>query len=282
MGKIINVKELLENAKIDLQKRVNKIKEKGINPKIAVIIANDMDSTKIYVRNKKILAEKMGIQLDEYIFDVNVTREKIISLIENLNNDSSIHGILLQLPLFSQLNEKELLDKISIEKDIDCFHPYNLGKIFVGDTKLYPCTPKGVMLILESLNENLAGKKAVVVGRSNIVGKPVAHMLLNKNATVTICHSKTVNLKEETSKADILVVACGKANYITKEYVKENAIVIDVGINRLDGKVVGDVDTLDVLDKVKYITKVPGGVGLTTVYCVMDNLCTLIEKKINI
>lgn len=280
MDKIIDVKKILNQEIEKLKQRIKNLKEKGITPRFAVIIANTLESTKIYVRNKKKLATDMGIIMDEYILEENVDSKDVISLIKRLNEDDNIHGILLQLPLFNHLNENTLLEVISKDKDIDCFNPYNLGKVFIGDAKIYPCTPKGIMTILDSLGEDFTSKKAVVVGRSNIVGKPIASMLLKKNMTVTICHSKTKNLKEETQKADVLICACGIPNYITKEYIKDGAIVIDVGINRKDSKIVGDVDTEDCLEKVKYITKVPGGVGLMTVCSVMDNLCSLIEEKI--
>ena len=279
MDKIINVKEIVENSKALLKERVEKLKAKNINPKLAVIIANDLDSTKLYIKNKKKLAKELGIELEEIIYDINVTNEEINKKIEELNNDKTVHGILVQLPLYDTLKEDEIIYKIAKEKDVDCFNPYNLGKIMLGKTNLYPCTPKGIIKILEATGEKIEGKHAVVIGRSNIVGKPIAQMLLSKNATVTVCHSKTVDLKEETLRADILIVAAGVPHFINKEMIKQGAIVIDVGINRVNGKVIGDVDTEDCIEKVKFITKVPGGVGLTTVLSVMENLCDLIEEN---
>ena len=279
MDKIINVKEMVEKEKEKLKEKIKEIKSKNINPKLVVIIANNLDSTKLYVRNKKRLAQELGIELKEIVYNENVTQEEINKKIGDLNKDDKVHGILVQLPLFKHLNEEEIIYKIDKEKDVDCFNPYNLGKIMLGNTNLYPCTPKGIMKILENLGENLEGKHAVVIGRSNIVGKPIAQMLLSKNATVTVCHSKTKDLAKETLRADILIVATGVPHLVKKDMVKKDAIVIDVGINRVDGKVIGDVDTNDCLEKVKYITKVPGGVGLTTVLSVMENLCALIEEK---
>lgn len=279
MGKIINVKEMVEESKTLLKSKVAKIKDSGINPKLAVIIANDLESTRLYVKNKKKLGKELGIEVEVFEYGKEVTNEELLEKIDSLNKDKSVHGILVQLPLYPHLKEDLVIYKIDKEKDVDCFNPYNVGNLLLGKTKLYPCTPRGILKILENLEVNLEGKHAVVVGRSNIVGKPIAQLLLSKNATVTICHSKTKNLENETKRADILIVAIGVAKYIKKEMVKENAIVIDVGINRVDGKVVGDVDLEDCLEKVKYITKVPGGVGLSTVISVMENLCYLIENK---
>jgi len=225
------------------------------------------------------MCEELGILEEEYDFDENVTQTDILELIEKLNNDKTVHGILVQLPIYNHLDTSEILEAISPSKDVDGFHPVNIGKIMQGTGGIAPCTPKGVMTILEELGIEIEGKKATVVGRSIIVGRPMGALLLNKGATITTCHSKTTNLKEHTKNADILVVAVGKPHLVTEEMVKEGAIVIDVGINRVDGKLIGDVDTENVAKKAKYITPVPGGVGLTTVYTLMENVVELAEKS---
>lgn len=279
MGEIVNVKEIVESKKIELKKKVEKLKEKNIFPKLALILANDEAASRIYVGNKRKLCNELGILEEEYTLDESVTNEELIEIIQKLNNDESVDGILVQLPLYRHLDEAKILDSISPNKDVDGFHPLNLGKLMIGEKANVSCTPKGVMTILESLNIDLSGKNAVVIGRSRIVGKPMAQLLLNKNATVTMCHSKTKNLEEFTKKADILVVAVGVPHIIKKDMVKEGSIVLDVGINRVDGKIRGDVDTLDVLEKVKYVTSVPGGVGLTTVVSLVENLVEIAEKR---
>lgn len=279
MGEIVNVKEIVESKKIELKKKVEKLKEKNIFPKLALILANDEAASRIYVGNKRKLCNELGILEEEYTLDESVTNEELIEIIQKLNNDESVDGILVQLPLYRHLDEAKILDSISPNKDVDGFHPLNLGKLMIGEKANVSCTPKGVMTILESLNIDLSGKNAVVIGRSRIVGKPMAQLLLNKNATVTMCHSKTKNLEEFTKNADILVVAVGVPHIIKKDMVKEGSIVLDVGINRVDGKIRGDVDTLDVLEKVKYVTSVPGGVGLTTVVSLVENLVEIAEKR---
>lgn len=279
MGEIVNVKEIVESKKIELKKKVEKLKEKNIFPKLALILANDEAASRIYVGNKRKLCNELGILEEEYTLDESVTNEELIEIIQKLNNDESVDGILVQLPLYRHLDEAKILDSISPNKDVDGFHPLNLGKLMIGEKANVSCTPKGVMTILESLNIDLSGKNAVVIGRSRIVGKPMVQLLLNKNATVTMCHSKTKNLEEFTKNADILVVAVGVPHIIKKDMVKEGSIVLDVGINRVDGKIRGDVDTLDVLEKVKYVTSVPGGVGLTTVVSLVENLVEIAEKR---
>ncbi|MDO4283252.1 MAG: bifunctional 5,10-methylenetetrahydrofolate dehydrogenase/5,10-methenyltetrahydrofolate cyclohydrolase [Clostridia bacterium] len=279
MGEIVNVKEIVESKKVELKRRIENLKEKRIFPKLALILANDDKASRVYVGNKRKLCHELGVLEEEYTFDENVVEEELINVIKKLNKDDSVDGILVQLPLYNHLNESKILDCISPNKDVDGFHPLNLGKLMIGEKTTVSCTPKGVMTILESLNVNLSGKDAVIVGRSRIVGKPMAQLLLSKNATVTTCHSKTKDLKEYTKKADILVVAVGVPHLIKKDMVKEGAIVLDVGINRIDGKLQGDVDTQDVLEKVEYITSVPGGVGLTTVISLMENLIEIAERR---
>lgn len=279
-GQIINVKELVNIKKEELKIRLEELRSNGIIPKLAVILANNDDSSKIYIAKKRELCKEMGIEEVEYIFGGNVTNEILKEKIEALNKDDGIDGILMQLPLFAHLDEKRALELISPEKDVDGFHPINMGRLVEFTEGIKSCTPKGILTIIKSLNIDLEGKDAVVVGRSVIVGKPMAIMLINMGLTVTVCHSKTKDLKAHTKKADLLIVAAGKAKLITKDMVKKGAIVIDVGINKVSGKTCGDVDTQGVMKKVSYITTVPGGVGLTTVYSLIENLVEMSEKKL--
>lgn len=271
-GILIDVKSIVENKKIFLKKKVNELKRNGIVPKLAVILANDLDASKIYVRKKREMCSELGVEEIEYMLDKDTTTEKVLDIINRLNEDDSVHGILVQLPVFKHLDERKILESISPKKDIDGFHPLNIGKLLMGKPEIVACTPRGIMSIIESTGVDLTSKTAVVVGRSIIVGKPVSALLLNKNATVITCHSKTKNLKKYTKMADVLVVAAGVPHLITSDMVKKNAIVIDVGINRIDGKIIGDVDTENVLDVAKYVTPVPGGVGITTVISLLENL----------
>ncbi len=280
MGKIVDVKKIVENKKKELKEKVKELKSKNIYPKLAVILANSEESSKIYVGKKQQMCSELGIEDVEYVFDENVTTTDILDLIERLNNDSTVHGILVQLPLFKHLDENMIISKISPKKDVDGFHPENLGKILIGkEDGLIACTPKGIMGIIDSLNEEIVGKNAVVVGRSIIVGKPISQLLLSRGATVTTCHSKTSNLEKHTKMADILVVATGVPHLITASMVKKGAIVVDGGITRVDGKIFGDVDTENVVKKAKYITPVPGGVGRTTVISLMENVIKIAENE---
>ncbi len=279
MGKIINVKDLIESKKTDLKQRVLDLKVRGINPKLAVILANEDESSKIYIQKKKNLCIEMGIEEVDYIFDSSVTTEILEAKIKELNSDSEVHGILMQMPVFKHLDDEKLLETISPDKDVDGFHPLNVGRLVQGNKGIISCTPKGIVTILNSLNMNLEGKEAVVIGRSVIVGKPMASLLINKGLTVTVCHSKTKDLKAHTKKADLLIVAAGKPNLVTKDMVKSGAIVVDVGINRVNGKVCGDVDTKNVAKKAGYITTVPGGVGIATVYSLIENLVEIAENR---
>lgn len=277
-GILIDVKSIVENKKIFLKKKVNELKRNGIVPKLAVILANDLDASKIYVRKKREMCSELGVEEIEYMLDKDTTTEKVLDIINRLNDDGSVHGILVQLPVFKHLDERKILESISPKKDIDGFHPLNIGKLLMGKPEIVACTPRGIMSIIESTGVDLTSKTAVVVGRSIIVGKPVSALLLNKNATVITCHSKTKNLKKYTKMADVLVVAAGVPHLITSDMVKKNAIVIDVGINRIDGKIIGDVDTENVLDVAKYVTPVPGGVGITTVISLLENLIDMASK----
>lgn len=277
-GILIDVKSIVENKKLILKKKVNGLKRNGIVPKLAVILANDLDASKIYVRKKREMCSELGVEEIEYMLDKDTTTEKVLEIINRLNEDNSVHGILVQLPVFKHLDERKILESISPKKDIDGFHPLNIGKLLMGKPEIVACTPRGIVSIIESTGVDLTSKTAVVVGRSIIVGKPVSALLLNKNATVITCHSKTKNLKKYTKMADVLVVAAGVPHLITSDMVKKNAIVIDVGINRIDGKIIGDVDTENVLNVAKYLTPVPGGVGITTVISLLENLIDMASK----
>lgn len=270
--RIVNVREIVNKRKIILKEKIANYKKEGKTIKLVVILANNEESSRSYIKSKRKLSEELGVEEEEYILDESITNEKMLDIINKLNNDNTVTGILVQLPIFPHLDEKLILNHIEPKKDVDGFHPLNLGNLFIGDKTIIPCTPKGIMTILNELNVDFVGKEAVVVGRSKIVGKPIAQLLLSKGCTVTTCHSKTKDLALHTRRADILVVATGVPNLITEDMVKDDAIVIDVGINRVDGKIVGDVDTLNVAKKCKYITPVPGGVGLTTVLSLIENL----------
>ncbi len=277
--KIINVKKIVEVKKEELKLKIAKLKNNGINPKICVIVANKEESSIIYVKNKRKICEELGILYEDYFLDENVSDNEILGLIEKLNNDISVNTILLQLPLYEHLDERKIINKISYKKDVDGLTSINLGKLFVGEECIIACTPKGIITILENVIQNFEGKHAVIIGRSNIVGKPIAQLLLNKNCTVTMCHSKTKDISKYTKEADILIVATGIPRYITGNMVKKDSIIIDVGINRVDGKVIGDVDTESVSNISKYVTKVPGGVGLTTVLSLVENVVEIASKE---
>ncbi len=273
-GKVISsaVKERVKNAVADLNKQ-------GITVGLAVIIVGEDPASKVYVNNKKKACEALGIISEEYALPENTTQEELLSLIDMLNKKESINGILCQLPLPKHLDEGAVINAISPEKDVDAFHPVNVGKIMQGDYDFVPCTPAGIMEMLQYENIDITGKSCVVIGRSNIVGKPMSMLLLHKNGTVTVCHSKTQNLKEVCKNADILVAAVGRPNFVTADMVKENAVVIDVGINRVDGKLVGDVNFNEVCEKASYITPVPGGVGPMTIAMLMQNTLTAAKKQ---
>lgn len=273
MAEILNGKEVSQKIKEGLKKEVEELKKNGIFPKLAVIMVGEDPSSKIYVRNKSIACMEVGIEYEEYLLNDNTTMDELLKLIDKLNKDDSINGILLQSPIPRGLDINEAFKAIDPKKDVDGFNPCNVGKLCLGQDSLVSCTPYGIIKLLEEYGINIEGKDAVVVGRSNIVGKPMMQCLLNKNATVTICHSKTIKLERATKKADILVVAIGKPKFITKDMVKERAIVVDVGINRgEDGKLCGDVDYDGVSEVASYITPVPGGVGPMTIAMLMNNI----------
>lgn len=272
MAVILDGKAISAKFRQNIKEETAALKEKtGKAPGIAVILAGDDAASSVYVNSKEKAAIECGFYSVVERISADVTTSDVLKLVEKYNNDEKIHGILVQLPLPSACDEKTILRAIRAEKDVDGFHPYNVGLLNIGEDCLMPCTPFGVMNMMADYGIEIAGKNAVVVGRSNIVGKPIAAMLLKANATVTVCHSKTKDLSGVCANADILVAAIGKAKFIKKEFVKDGAVVIDVGINRVDGKLCGDVDFEDVKDKCSYITPVPGGVGPMTITTLMQN-----------
>lgn len=272
MAKLLMGKEVSARIKSELKEEVEKLKAEGINPGLAVIIVGEDPASQVYVKNKEKACEECGIYSEKYALPENTAQEELLSLIDELNKKSSISGILVQLPLPKHIDEKTVINAIDPKKDVDAFHPVNVGKIMVGDYDFVPCTPAGVMELIKESGIDVSGKECVVVGRSNIVGKPQAMLLLHQNGTVTICHSRTKNLKEKTKNADILVAAVGIANFITGDMIKEGAVVIDVGINRLENKkLCGDVDFESAKDVAGAITPVPGGVGPMTIAMLMRN-----------
>ena len=270
---IIDGKKLAKTTRENLKVEVEELKVNGINPKLAVIMVGNNSASQIYVRNKSRACDEVGIEFEEYLLPTTTEQNELLNLIDKLNNQEDINGILLQSPIPDGLDINEAFRKISPEKDVDGFHPVNVGKLVLGQDTFVSCTPYGIMKMFEEYNIDLEGKNAVVIGRSNIVGKPMSHCLLNKNATVTICHSRTKNLAEITKRADILVAAIGKAEFVKADMVKEGVVVIDVGINRTEeGKLKGDVDFENVSKKASYITPVPGGVGPMTIAMLMNNV----------
>ena len=273
MATIIDGKALAKKIREELKKEVDSLKQKNIFPKLAVIMVGDDPSSKIYVKNKSKACEEVGIEYEEHLLNADIQMNKLLSLIEELNNRKDINGILLQSPIPKHLDIDLAFRSIKPEKDVDGFNPINVGKLSLGQDCFVSCTPFGVMKMLEEYNIEIEGKHAVVLGRSNIVGKPMIQCLLAKNATVTVCHSKTKNLPEITKQADILVCAIGKPKFVTADMVKNNAVVIDVGINRNEeGKVCGDTDFKNIVEKASYITPVPGGVGPMTIAMLINNI----------
>lgn len=273
MAIILDGKETAKKTRENLKGKVAELKERNIKPKLAVIMVGDDNASKIYVRNKSKACEELGIDYEEINMSEDTTQEQLLDTIKKLNNRNDIHGILLQSPVPKGLDINEAFRTIIPEKDVDGFNPINVGKLALGQETFVSCTPFGIIKLLEEYNIPIEGKNAVIIGRSNIVGKPMLHCLLNKNATVTICHSKTKNLEEITRKADILIVAIGKTKFVTQDMVKPGAVVVDVGINRNEqGKVCGDVDFENVEKIASYITPVPGGVGPMTIAMLMTNV----------
>lgn len=282
MGEIINGKEVALKVKEEIKSFTEGKKEEGKRmPKIASILVGDDGGSIYYMNNQEKVSTSLGVDFKKVVLDKSIAEEELINTIDDLNNDNEVDGIILQLPLPKGLNEKNVIRKISPSKDIDCLTFESQGKLYMGEPEFLPCTPNSVVTLLKSLNIALEGKKVVVLGRSNIVGKPVAQLLLNENATVTICHSRTKDLKEVTSDADILVAAIGKPKFIDETYVKEGAIVIDVGTSRFEGKITGDVDFDKVIEKASYLTPVPGGVGALTTTLLVKNACEAYKKHEN-
>lgn len=272
---LIDGKAVSLQVKQQVKQECDKLKAKGVTPGLAVIIVGDDPASQVYVRNKERACEECGFYSVKYALDADTTQDELNALIDKLNKDEKINGILCQLPLPKHLDDKEVINRIDPIKDVDAFHPVNVGAIMIGDYNFLPCTPAGVMELIHSTGVDVTGKKAVVIGRSNIVGKPMAMLLLHENATVEITHSKTLDLKSITKEADILVAAIGRAKFVTADMVKQGAVVIDVGMNRDEnGKLCGDVDFEDVKDKCSFITPVPGGVGPMTIAMLMKNTLT--------
>lgn len=280
--KLIDGKVISAHIKQQVKGQVDELKAQGIEPCLAVIIVGDDFASRTYVNNKKRTCEEVGIKSLEFALPAETTQDELLELVNKLNADDAVNGILCQLPIPKHIDEKVILNAILPEKDVDAFHPVNAGHIMIGDCVLKPCTPAGIMEMLKYEGIDVSGKNCVVIGRSNIVGKPMAMLLLGASGTVTVCHSRTQNLADITRSADILVAAVGKAKFVTADMVKEGAVVIDVGMNRdEDGKRCGDVDFETVKDKASHITPVPGGVGLMTVAMLMQNTVTAAKIQNN-
>ena len=275
MHQILDGKKVSQKVKDELKTKVAELKAEGIEPALAVIIVGNDSASKVYVANKEKACEYIGIRSEKFALPEETTQEELLALISELNGRADINGILCQLPLPKHINEETILNSIAVEKDVDAFHPVNVGKIMIGNFDFLPCTPAGVMELLDDAGIDLNGKECVVIGRSNIVGKPQAMLLLHKNATVTICHSRTKDLKEVCKRADVLVVAVGRAKMVDASYIKDGAVVLDVGMDRDEnGKLCGDVDFESACTKASYITPVPGGVGPMTIATLMKNAVT--------
>lgn len=279
MAEIISGKVVSAAKREEIKKRVSALKEQGKDVGLAVIIVGNNSASRVYVNNKKKACEEVGINSYEYALGEETTQAELLTLIKKLNEDEAVNGILCQLPLPGHIDEQAVINAIDPTKDVDAFHPFNVGHIMIGDYTFLPCTPAGVMEMLKYYNIPIKGKKCVVIGRSNIVGKPMAMLLLKENGTVEICHSGTVDLKQETLSADILIAAVGRAGFVTADMVKAGAVVIDVGINRNEeGKLCGDVCFDEVEKKASYITPVPGGVGPMTITMLLENTVRAVEK----
>lgn len=284
MAKLIDGKAISAEVRAEIKSETaDFVAKTGIRPGLAVIIVGEDPASQVYVRNKKRACEEVGFYSESYELPAETTQEELEALVERLNADKNIHGILVQLPLPKHLDEEKVLLKIHPDKDVDAFHPYNVGRIMIGNYRFLPCTPAGVMTLIERSGITVEGKTCVVVGRSNIVGKPMAILLLHANGTVTVCHSRTPNLKEVCRRADILVAAIGKADFFGADMVKEGAVVVDVGMNRnAEGKLTGDVDFDAVEPIASYITPVPGGVGPMTITMLMKNTLTAAKNAVKV
>ena len=273
MAIIIDGKKLAQEIRKKLRTQCEELKQNGINPKLAVIMVGEDKASQVYVRNKSKACEDVGIEFEEYLLDANIKQEELINLINKLNKDNNINGILLQSPIPRHLDVNKAFEAISPEKDVDGFNPVNVGKLCLNQDTFVSCTPFGIVKMFEAYDINLEGKNVTIIGRSNIVGKPLIQCCLNKNATVTVCHSKTKDLEQHTKNADVVIAAVGKSMFVKANMIKEGAVVIDVGINRgEDGKLTGDVDFENVSKKASYITPVPGGVGPMTIAMLMNNV----------
>jgi len=278
-AQIIDGKQISADMRNEMISEVAELKQKGVTPGLAVILVGEDAASKVYVGSKEKACIQLGMYSEVHRMAADSSEEQVLALIDKLNNQHSINGILVQLPLPKHINEKAIIDAIHVDKDVDGFHPESVGNLVIGDDSLLPCTPAGVIELVKRSGVDIAGKHAVVIGRSNIVGKPVAMLLLRENATVTICHSRTANLEEIAKQADILVVAIGRANAIDSKFVKPGAVVVDVGINRLDtGKLAGDADFESCKTVAGHITPVPGGVGPMTITMLMKNTITAAKK----
>lgn len=280
MATIIDGKQLAKKIRANLRIECEELKKQGINPKLAVIMVGDNPASKVYVKNKSRVCNEVGIEYQEYLLPENATQKELLELIKRLNKDKKTNGILLQSPLPQHLNINEAFKTITYLKDVDGFTPSSVGKLCIGEDTFISCTPYGVIKMFEEYNIDLKGKNVVILGRSNIVGKPLIQCCLQKDATVTVCHSKTTNLSEYTKKADVIISAIGKAKFLTEDMVKDGVVIIDVGINRQDdGKLVGDVDFENVSKKASYITPVPGGVGPMTIAMLMNNVIKATKEQ---
>lgn len=279
-AKILSGTELAKKIRLQLKEDVNELKSKGISPGLAVVLIGEDPASQVYVRRKKKACEELGIESYQHLLKAETSEEELLKLITELNNDTKVSGILVQLPLPNHINEEKIIQAISQDKDVDAFHPANVGRIMTGNPKFLPCTPAGIMELIRESGMQVEGKECVVVGRSNIVGKPMAMLLLAANGTVTICHSKTRDLKQVCRRADILIAAIGRAEFIDGSFIKPGAVVIDVGINRLDnGKLVGDVEFSSASEVASAITPVPGGAGPMTITMLMKNTITAANTK---
>ncbi len=273
MTQIIDGKELAKNIKLQLKIEVENLRKNGIIPKLAVIMIGDDPASKVYVKNKSRACQKVGIEFEEYLFDANIEEKELFSIIEKLNKDKSVTGILLQAPIPKHLNINKAIELISPSKDVDGFNPVNIGKLTIGEDTFISCTPYGIMKMFEEYKIQTEGKHVVILGRSNIVGKPLIQCMLNLNSTVTVCHSRTNNIEEITRTADILISAIGKPKFVKENMIKDGAVIIDVGINRVNnGSIVGDTDYENIYKKASYITPVPGGVGPMTIAMLLTNV----------
>lgn len=278
---LLDGKKYAQTVRISLKEKVQTFINQGLTPCLAVILVGEDPASQVYVRNKKRAADEIGIKTLDYTLPTQTTQEQLLALVEKCNQDPSVHGILVQLPLPKHIDEEKITRAISPKKDVDGFHPVNMGHLFMNEPYSLPCTPRGIMELMKEYQIDVVGKEVVIVGRSNIVGRPMAALLLNDDATVTVTHSKTKNLKEVVKRADIVIVAIGKAEFITADYIKEGAVVIDVGMNRLDsGKLVGDVDFETVSQIASYLTPVPGGVGPMTIAMLMQQTVEFAQESV--